>query len=89
MPCALGRAQAGSKIAVRTQAGAGLGAALPQHARAAVGWWLFGSAAAVLVMVGIGGVTRLTRSGLSMTEWKFTGERWPGSQARCAAHHLP
>ena len=64
----------------------GLGAALPQHARTAVGWWLFGSAAAVLVMVGIGGVTRLTRSGLSMTEWKFTGERWPGSQVRCVAH---
>ena len=66
---------------MRAQTGAGLGAALPQHARAAVGWWLFGSAAAVLVMVGVGGVTRLTRSGLSMTEWKFTGERWPSSQA--------
>jgi hypothetical protein len=25
-------------------------------------------------MVVIGGVTRLTRSGLSMTDWKFTGE---------------
>ncbi len=55
---------------------------LPPHARDAVGWWLLGSAAAVFVMIGIGGVTRLTRSGLSMTEWKFTGERWPSSQAR-------
>lgn len=66
------------------QAQAGLGAALPAHARNAVGWWLFGSAAAVLVMIGIGGLTRLTRSGLSMTEWKFTGERWPSSQARAS-----
>jgi len=60
---------------------------LPPHARHAVGWWLLGSAAAVFIMIGIGGVTRLTRSGLSMTEWKFTGERWPSSQARrpCSA----
>lgn len=28
-------------------------------------------------MVVLGGVTRLTRSGLSMTDWKFTGE-WGG-----------
>jgi cytochrome c oxidase assembly protein subunit 15 len=31
-------------------------------------------------MVVVGGVTRLTRSGLSMTDWKFTGERYPRSQ---------
>jgi len=30
-------------------------------------------------MVVLGGVTRLTRSGLSMTEWKFTGEAPPSS----------
>lgn len=28
-------------------------------------------------MVVLGGVTRLTRSGLSMTDWKLTGERPP------------
>ncbi|KAI4307802.1 hypothetical protein L6164_030945 [Bauhinia variegata] len=43
------------------------------HARKAVGIWLFGSAAWVFSMVVLGGVTRLTRSGLSMTDWKFTG----------------
>ncbi|XP_062081360.1 cytochrome c oxidase assembly protein COX15-like [Humulus lupulus] len=35
--------------------------------------WLFGSAAWVFSMVVLGGVTRLTRSGLSMTDWKFSG----------------
>lgn len=43
------------------------------HAQKAVGIWLFGSAAWVFSMVVLGGVTRLTRSGLSMTDWKFTG----------------
>ncbi|TXG66973.1 hypothetical protein EZV62_008248 [Acer yangbiense] len=38
-----------------------------------VGIWLFGSVAWVFSMVVLGGVTRLTRSGLSMTDWKFTG----------------
>lgn len=36
----------------------------------AVGLWLFLSAAMVFAMVVIGGVTRLTGSGLSITEWK-------------------
>ncbi|CAN6861806.1 unnamed protein product [Brassica oleracea] len=44
------------------------------QARKLVGTWLFGSAAWVFSMVVLGGVTRLTRSGLSMTDWKFTGE---------------
>ncbi|KAI3988639.1 hypothetical protein MKX01_027003 [Papaver californicum] len=43
------------------------------HAQKMVGIWLFGSAAWVFSMVILGGVTRLTRSGLSMTDWKFTG----------------
>lgn len=42
-----------------------------------VGIWLFGSAAWVFSMVILGGVTRLTRSGLSMTDWKFTGSLPP------------
>ena len=33
-----------------------------------------GSAVWVYSMVVLGGVTRLTRSGLSMTDWKFTGK---------------
>jgi cytochrome c oxidase assembly protein subunit 15 len=35
-----------------------------------VGWWLVLVAVAVLVQVGLGGITRLTDSGLSITEWK-------------------
>ena len=33
-------------------------------------WWLFGMVGLVAVMVVIGGVTRLTGSGLSMVEWR-------------------
>lgn len=47
------------------------------HARKAVGTWLFVSAAWVFSMVVLGGLTRLTRSGLSMTDWKFTGRLPP------------
>lgn len=36
----------------------------------AVSVWLFGMAALVLAMVVVGGATRLTGSGLSITEWK-------------------
>ncbi|KAH6813550.1 cytochrome c oxidase 15 [Perilla frutescens var. frutescens] len=46
-------------------------------AQKAVGIWLFASAAWVFSMVILGGVTRLTRSGLSMTDWKFTGDLPP------------
>ncbi|MDA0341433.1 MAG: COX15/CtaA family protein [Proteobacteria bacterium] len=35
-----------------------------------VAWWLFSVAAMVAVMVVIGGITRLTESGLSMVEWR-------------------
>lgn len=33
-------------------------------------WWLFGIAGLVAIMVLIGGITRLTGSGLSMVEWR-------------------
>ena len=36
----------------------------------AVRWWLFAVAALVVAMVTIGGATRLTGSGLSITEWQ-------------------
>ncbi|KAG0473600.1 hypothetical protein HPP92_014937 [Vanilla planifolia] len=45
-----------------------------------VGVWLFGCAAWVFSLVILGGVTRLTRSGLSMTDWKFTGTLPPFSE---------
>ncbi|EOY11881.1 hypothetical protein QUC31_001535 [Theobroma cacao] len=47
------------------------------RAQKMVSIWLFGSAAWVFSMVVLGGVTRLTRSGLSMTDWKFTGRLPP------------
>ena len=56
-------------------------------ARRAVASWLGLSAGWVFAMVVLGGVTRLTRSGLSMTDWKFTGERWPQNQVCCS--HAP
>lgn len=54
-----------------------LGAGLSDGARRAVAAWLGTSAALVFSMVVLGGVTRLTRSGLSMTDWRFAGERPP------------
>ncbi|KAA6429600.1 MAG: cytochrome c oxidase assembly COX15-like, partial [Trebouxia sp. A1-2] len=56
-------------------------AGLSNSARKQVGWWLAGCSGWVFSMVVLGGMTRLTRSGLSMTDWKFTGERPPQSLA--------
>ncbi|WP_213772573.1 COX15/CtaA family protein [Bradyrhizobium sp. dw_78] len=50
----------------------------------AVRWWLFAVAALIAIMVLVGGATRLTESGLSITEWKpvtgalppLTQEQW-------------
>lgn len=36
----------------------------------AVGWWLIGTSGLVFGIVVLGGLTRLTESGLSITEWK-------------------
>lgn len=36
----------------------------------AVGGWLLASAGLVFAVIVVGGVTRLTESGLSITEWK-------------------
>ena len=41
-----------------------------RHPAAAVRMWLFVLAALVFLMVAVGGATRLTDSGLSITEWK-------------------
>ena len=57
-----------------------LGKGLSPGARQALVVWLGGCAGWVFSMVVLGGMTRLTRSGLSMTDWKFTGERAPRSQ---------
>lgn len=45
---------------------------LPEYATAdrPVAWWLAGVAVMVFMMIVIGGITRLTESGLSMVEWR-------------------
>jgi cytochrome c oxidase assembly protein subunit 15 len=48
----------------------------------ALALWLFGVAGLVFLMVVVGGITRLTESGLSITEWKpVTGALPPLSEA--------
>lgn len=59
--------------------------ARPERSRAA-GLWLFVIAALVFAMVVVGGATRLTDSGLSITEWRpVTGAVPPLTQAGWAA----
>lgn len=45
-----------------------------------IGYWLLGSCGMVYSMVVLGGLTRLTRSGLSMVEWSPTGSLPPLTQ---------
>jgi heme a synthase len=47
-----------------------------------VGYWLLGMGGLVATMVSIGGITRLTRSGLSMTDWSITGRLPPTTAER-------
>ncbi|WP_428687918.1 COX15/CtaA family protein, partial [Roseibium sp.] len=41
-----------------------------QQNRTLIRWWLYFVCALILAMVVVGGATRLTESGLSITEWK-------------------
>ena len=54
------------------------------HSYKPVATWLFGTSGLVAAIVHVGGVTRLTRSGLSMTEWKPLGNLPPLSGAEWA-----
>jgi len=45
-----------------------------------VGRWLFGCSGMVFGAVALGGLTRLTESGLSMTDWNLLGKRPPWSE---------
>ena len=56
-------------VAASTQALPAAGVVSPQS-HTAVRIWLYALAALVIVMVAVGGATRLTGSGLSITEWK-------------------
>ena len=70
--------------ALRSQAygPAALTAGLTPGHRQQLAWWLGICSAWVAVLVVVGGITRLTRSGLSMTSWKFTGEKPPSTPVR-------
>ncbi|KAI5706524.1 hypothetical protein M8J76_013216 [Diaphorina citri] len=45
------------------------------------GYWLLGCSGMVFGAVVLGGVTRLTESGLSMVTWKLFGEKLPRNSA--------
>lgn len=56
---------------------------LPVLSPPAVGGWLLGSAGLVFAIIVVGGITRLTESGLSITEWRpITGVLPPLSRAQ-------
>jgi len=42
----------------------------PHHAHARIARWLFACCAVLFILIVVGGITRLTRSGLSIVEWK-------------------
>lgn len=55
---------------------------MPGENHRAVAWWLFACCAMVFVTLVVGGVTRLTHSGLSIVEWKpLVGALPPLSEA--------
>lgn len=70
---------------VNLQAGS-LAAGLSARHRKQLAVWLGVCSGWVFSMVVLGGVTRLTRSGLSMTDWKFSGERPPRSQVNMSIY---
>jgi len=52
----------------------------PVRSQKVVGCWLLGCGGMVFGAVILGGVTRLTESGLSMVTWKLLGEHRPRNQ---------
>ena len=60
----------------------GIASGLGRSSQKQLAIWLGGCSAWVFSMVVLGGLTRLTRSGLSMTDWKFAGERPPANPVR-------
>lgn len=53
---------------------------ISKHSQRVVGYWLAGCSGMVFVAVMLGGITRLTESGLSMVTWHLLGEKLPKSQ---------
>ena len=72
----------GGGAALSTGGAAAVARSLPTAAQQrAVGWWLGGCTGMVFGMVVLGGVTRLTRSGLSMVDWRPQGRLPPMNDA--------
>lgn len=73
---------AGEAVAARTAPQGGMIDAGRRGARGAIRLWLMMIFALVVAMIAVGGLTRLTDSGLSITEWKpVTGALPPLSEA--------
>ncbi|XP_046385485.1 cytochrome c oxidase assembly protein COX15 homolog [Ischnura elegans] len=53
---------------------------VPVKSERIIGYWLLGCSGMVFTAVVLGGVTRLTESGLSMVTWKLFGEKPPRTQ---------
>ncbi|XP_058810582.1 cytochrome c oxidase assembly protein COX15 homolog isoform X2 [Phymastichus coffea] len=53
---------------------------LNEQLRKIVGYWLLTCSGMVFVAVSLGGITRLTESGLSMVTWKLLGEKRPKNE---------
>jgi cytochrome c oxidase assembly protein subunit 15 len=72
-----------TKKAASTAATVGVGGTTTTThvSHAVVGRWLLGTAGLVVGMIHVGGVTRLTQSGLSMTTWSPLGSLPPLSRA--------
>ena len=64
------RHQLGPQVHGALAAGPGAAAAPAAGAPRAVAFWLLACCAMVFAIVVVGGVTRLTHSGLSITEWQ-------------------
>lgn len=56
------------------------GVGTTKQTKKAVGYMLLGSSAFVFSIVVVGGVTRLTESGLSMIDWSLLHYRFPKSK---------
>ncbi|EAW06492.1 cytochrome c oxidase assembly protein cox15 [Aspergillus clavatus NRRL 1] len=65
------RSVSGSAVASAVEGGASKAkSSFPKVSEKSVAYWLLGSAASVFGIVVFGGLTRLTESGLSITEWR-------------------
>lgn len=85
LPLGVLRAYSSAVPPAAPAAGAAAAAApeVPPPTSPIVGYHLLASAALVFLIILVGGITRLTESGLSITEWNpgLKGMRWPQSEA--------